>query len=291
MRIGIITDSTCDLPQDILLRYHIATVPLRVLIGNEEWRDWRDIFPFDIYPRMAGEEAALPRTSPPSVEDFCTIYRRFLKQYDVIFSVHLSGKVSETFERSRLAAAELNASDRIIGIDSYHVNAVVAEMVLSIARDIDEGIGDIDAILAEIVRIRESAISLYSPHSLKWLVEGGRISALGAMMGNLLSIRPIVGMVDGVVARRGIVRRSQAIPELISKAEKAFGTLPIRLTISIAGYSPTVVETFKRLCHESKLNIIKGRVQMIGPVIGSHLGPDTVGLTAFPDNQAVFDFG
>lgn len=289
MKIGIVTDSTCDLPNEILLRYHIASIPLRVILEEKIFRDWRDIQPIELYNKMLAG-GAMPQTTPPSITDFCNVYERFLRDYDKLISVHLSSKISDTYERARMAVEELGAADKIIVMDSTHVNAVMAEMVLAIARDIENNVQDLRTILSEVIRIRDTALTLYSPDSLKWLVEGGRLNPVTAMMGGMLNIRPFLSIENGDIVVESRQRRNRTLEVFIDKLEQRFGTQPIRLTLTIAGLQPDIMHNFQRLCDKSQLNISKGRVQMLGAVIGAHLGPGTVGVTAYPESQAILNF-
>lgn len=289
MKIGLVTDSTCDLPNEILLRYHIATVPLRVVLENDILRDWRDIQPIELYEKMLAG-VAMPQTTPPSITDFCNVYERFLRDYDKIISIHLSSKISDTYERACMAVDALEVADRIIVIDSTHVNAVMAEMVLAMARDIENDVQDLRTILSEVTRIRDTALTLYSPDSLKWLVEGGRLNPVTAMMGGMLNIRPFLSMQNGEIIVESRQRRNRTLEIFIDKLEQRFDTQPIRITLTIAGLQPDTMNHFQKLCNRSKLNITQGRVQMLGAVIGAHLGPGTVGVTAYPESQAILNF-
>lgn len=289
MKIGIVTDSTCDLPKEVLLRYHIASVPLRVVLENDVLRDWRDIQPLELYDKMLAG-VAMPQTTPPSLENFFNVYERFLRDYDKIISIHLSSKISDTYKRACMAVDELGVADRIIVIDSTHVNAVMAEMVLAVARDIENNVQDLRTILSEVTRIRDTALTLYSPDSLKWLVEGGRLSRARAMMGNMLNIRPFLSINKGEIFIESRQRRNHTLEMFIEKLEERFDSQPIRVTFTIAGLQPETMNDFQRLCHQSSLNVTQGRMQMLGPVIGSHLGPGTLGVTAYPESEAILNF-
>lgn len=288
MRIGIITDSTCDLPEAILKRYHIHVVPLRITIGNKVFRDWEDIQPIALYQQMLGDKV-MPRTSPPTVEDFYGMYQKLAKEYDVIISVYLSSKLSQTFAHAQQAVTELALEKRVVMIDSLYTNATVAEMLFSIARDIESGIRDVDSIVAELMRIRDNIINFYSPDSLKWLVAGGRLNPVRAAVGNLLNVRPYISIINGEVVNQGTLRRKQVLAGMVEKLEESFHDTAIRLTFCTAGLRPAIVQEFQQLCKKSSLHIANGRIQMIGSVIGSHLGPNSVGVTAYPESGLLFD--
>lgn len=288
MKIGIVTDSTCDLPKTILERHRIHVVPLRITIDDVSFLDWEEIQPVALYQQMLGDKI-MPRTSPPTIEDFYLAYQKLAKEYDIIFSVYVSSKLSDTFAHAEQAVLELGIQDRVVMIDSLYTNATVAEMLFSISRDIQSGLHNIDDIITEVVRIRDNVINFYSPDSLKWLVAGGRLSPVRAAIGNLLNVRPYISVINGEVINQGTMRRKQVLKAMVEKLEESFRDTPIRLTFGTAGLRPTVVHEFQKLCKDSMLNIANGRIQMIGCVIGSHLGPNSVGVTAYPESGALFD--
>lgn len=288
MKIGIVTDSTCDLPKAILERHHIHVVPLRISIDDAVFRDWQDIEPVALYQQMLSDDI-MPRTSPPTVEDFYQTYEKLAKDYDIIFSVHLSSKLSDTFTHAQQAMVELGLQNRMVMIDSLYTNTAQAEMLFTISRYIHNGVHDAETIMAEVTRIRDNLINFYSPDSLKWLVAGGRLNPVRAMLGNMLNVRPYISVINGEVVNQGTMRRKNVLTVMVEKLEESFQDTPVRLTFATAGLRPAVVTEFQKLCKKSKLNIAHGRIQMIGCVIGAHLGPNSVGVSAYPESGTLFD--
>lgn len=288
MKIGIVTDSTCDLPQAILERHRIHVVPLRITIDDVVFRDWEEIKPVMLYQQMLGDKV-IPRTSPPTIEDFYLSYKKLAQEYDVIFSVCISSKLSDTLAHAQQAVVELGLQNRVIMIDSLYTNAAQAEMLFTISRYITNGCYDVETIIAEIMRIRDNLINFYSPDSLKWLVAGGRLNPVRAMIGNVLNVRPYISVINGEVINQGTMRRTNILSTMVDKLEESFRDTPIHLTFATAGLRPAIVNEFQKICQKSKLNIAHGRIQMIGCVIGSHLGPNSVGVSAYPKSGTLFD--
>lgn len=281
MSIGIITDSTCDLPPEVLLQHNIISVPLQVIIYGAAQRDWLDIEPDNLYQQML-VDGIMPQTSPPSIDDLLMCYETALERHDTVIAVHVSHKISETYTRAKQAIRTLEAEDRVLMIDSQHVNAAIAEIVLALAESIARGENNINVLMQEALYIRNTARSLYVPHSLKWLVAGGRVSPVRAALGNMLNIRPFVSMTDGLVKTEGTARRNKVMDSLVRRLEGYFADKPIRLTFTSAGTLPVELSNFQQRLHKSHLNVMSARLQMIGPAIGSHLGPSTIGATAYP---------
>lgn len=281
MSIGIITDSACDLPSEVLLQHNIISVPLQVIINGEAQRDWLDIAPAQLYQRML-VDGIMPETSPPSIDDLLMCYETALERHDKVIAVHVSHQLSETYLRAQQAINTLEAQDRVLMIDSQHINAAVAEILLALAESIARGEGDIHVLAQEAIHIRDTAHSLYVPHSLKWLVAGGRLSPVRAAVGNMLNIRPFISITNGVVVNEGTARKHKVMDSLIERLEGYFADRPIRLTFTSAGVQSEALEEFQHRLAESYLNIANARLQMIGPAIGAHLGPHTIGATAYP---------
>lgn len=287
MTVGIVTDSTCDLPAATLLRLGVAAVPLKVIVDGVTYRDGRDLDPHDLYARMR-DGGARPETQPPEPEEFVPVYRRFLGSYDEIVSIHLSGRLSRTLENARAAAAELGAEERIHFVDSGAATIALAEMVAAAAAEAAEG-GDVEGVRFAAERIRESALMLFSPASLDWLVAGGRIGRARGMVGSLLGLRPILTMTEGEIALEATVRHPNALDAMLRRLEKRFGDTPVRVAIGYAGDDREEIERLKRRTERTSMNIVKGRVQIVGPAIGAHLGPGSTALCAYPDLGAVLD--
>lgn len=281
MSVGIVTDSTCDLPAATLLRLGIAAVPLKVIVGDEVYRDWRDIDPLTLYGWMS-DQGVMAETNPPAPEDFLPVYRRFLATYDEIVSVHLSSKLSLTLEHARAAAAELGAQDRIHFVDSGAATTALAEMVMASAREAADG-GDAESVVFAAERIRDSIYILISPETLDWLVAGGRIGRARGLIGNLLGLRPILTLHEGEIATEGTIRQRGVVDNMLKRFEERFGDTPVRVAIGYAGNDREEIERLKRMIERTDLNIVRGRVQLVGPVIGAHLGPGTTALCAYPD--------
>lgn len=281
MSIGIITDSTCDLPPEVLLQHNIISVPLQVILEGEARRDWLDIEPAQLYHHML-VDGIMPETSPPSIDDLLMCYETALERHDKLIAVHVSHQLSETYRRAQQAIHTLEAEDRVLMVDSQHVNAAIAEIVLALAESIARGEDDIHVLEQEALHIRNTARSLYVPHSLKWLVAGGRLSPVRAAFGNVLNIRPFISVTDGLVASEGTARKNKVMDSLVQRLEGYFADKPIRLTFTSAGALPVALEDFQQRLQESYLNVVNARLQMIGPAIGSHLGPSTIGATAYP---------
>lgn len=280
MKIGIVTDSTCDLPQQILKKYPILCIPLHVDIAGKILQDWETITPTTLYPRML-EEEIIPETGAPPLDRFIALYQQALNSYDVIFSVHISSQVSRTHKCAHEAIEALGLRDRVIFINTSAFNATLANIVLELAHHIMRGVVDLEFLLQEALHIRDSSVALYAPHSYQWLVTGKYISGARAMVENMRNTRPILQVRNGELQQVTTVPRHEVMQALVEELEQNFGRLPISLTFTTAGIMPVAQVEFQKVVQASQLRVVKARIQMIGAAIGAHLGPSAIGATAF----------
>lgn len=284
MSVGIVTDSTCDLPAARLLKLGVAAVPLRIIIGDEVYRDWRDVEPGTLYRWML-EQGVVPQVTPPEVADFTAVYRRYLSAYDEIISIHHAGALSDTLKRAVQAALELGASKRIHHLDSYSSGGALAEIVMAAARQAANGASAAQVIdVAE--HIRETIYTLLTPASLEWLELAEGISRSQAWLSNLFGLRPIFSLQDGELVLAGSARQSQVTQALIRRLKERFDGEPLLLTLAVAGREYQRVDQLRAALRASSIKLSQGRVQLLGPQLGSYLGPGTLAVCAYPASSA-----
>lgn len=289
MRVGIVTDSTCDLTATALLRSGVAAVPLKIALGEELYRDWRDLAPSTLYDWMQQQDVA-PSTLPADSSDFIPVYKRFLNSYDHIVSIHLSGKLSDTLGHAIDAANSLkedfpDATKRIHFIDSGSTATALGDMVLAAAKEASEG-APLDNVIWAAERIRDSVYTLMSPASTRWLVREGHISKMQGAIRNLLQLRLIMSLNQGELRTDTVIPKNNTVPAFIRKLQRHFGETPLHVAIGFAGTNNDTLESIKRALELADLNIVRGRVQHVGPVMSAYLGPGSITLSAYPDLSA-----
>ena len=213
MPVRIVTDSTCDLPREVVDDLKISVVPLTISFGDESFRDGVDLDADRFYARLQSEKD-LPKTSQPPPALFEHAYRHLTSQGDVV-SVHLSHKFSGTVTTAR-SVAEQVAPERISVVDSGSVSLGLGLCVVAAARVAHDG-----ASRAECVAAAESVASrlhvAVAFETLEYLRRGGRIGRARAFLGSLLRLKPILTVQDGEAAPLTRARsRSKAIDELLA---------------------------------------------------------------------------
>lgn len=279
-RIGIVTDSTADIPKGYIERYGIEVVPLKVFFGEEEFRDGVDLTSEEFYNKLQTSPYH-PRTSQPSPSDFINTYRKLGKEVDTIVSIHISGKLSGTYQSALIAKSNLEELD-INVIDSKVTSMVLGIVVIQAARAVEQGKGKNEVI--DLIHGILSKMKIYFVvDTLDYLQKGGRIGKAAAFMGNLLNIKPLLSLGDGEVIPVEKVRgKSKAVKKLLEKMrENIKPTKPVRVSVLGARADKEMEKLSKEI--QEQFNVIEIIKASIGAVIGTYVGPGTVGVAFYQE--------
>jgi DegV family protein with EDD domain len=277
---AIVVDSTADFPEAPHRFPGWRVVPLYVRFGEESYRDYVELGPSEFYAKLR-TATDLPTTSQPTPADFLSAYEQ-LADYERIYSIHISGKLSGTIESARAAAAEAG-EDRIRIVDSDTASAAIAMVGLAVQRRLDRGTTDeeIDELVA---RFRRDNSLLFTVDTLEFLARGGRIGRARAFAGQVLNVKPILGIQDGEVVPLKRVRGNQkAFMEFVRAFREGSPEGPgLRVGIAHADAperAEALAEMVRRERPEAEIEI----TTTLGAVIGTHAGPGTVGFFWFFD--------
>ncbi|MGE5485844.1 MAG: DegV family protein [Ignavibacteriales bacterium] len=273
--ISVVTDSTSDISPQTAAGENIVVVPLSVLMGGRSYLDGVDITPSQFYPMLEASRE-LPKTSQVTPEHFISTYKPLLDSGNSVVSVHISGGLSSTVESARAAARSLDPS-RIRVVDSRSISYGIGFLALEARRAVREGLG-LDAIAERLDRVRKTIEVFFTLDTLEYLHKGGRIGKVAALLGGLLDIKPVIRVEDGIYVPAGKVRtRKQAMESLLQHVKEKAAGRPVRVAVGhgrAAEAASTLREMVKRSLH------VCGDVSVfeVGPVIGSHTGPGTLGI-------------
>jgi DegV family protein with EDD domain len=271
---AIVLDSTADFPEGPSRFPSWRIVPLYVRFGTESHRDYVDIGPAEFYTRLRTAEE-LPTTSQPTPADFLAAYGE-LAGYERVLSLHLSSKLSGTFNSASRAASEAGAHVRVI--DTGTASAAIAMFALAIQRRLEQGTTDeeVDELLARFKR--ESGL-VFTLDTLEYLARGGRIGRAAGWAGQLLHIKPILTLADGEVLPVKRVRGNRkAIQEFANAFEAGTRDVPgLRVGIAHAD-APERMDAVTKLVRDLRPQAEIEVATTLGPVLGTHAGPGTVGL-------------
>ena len=276
----IVTDSTADLPKELVEQYDIEIVPLTVRLGDKTFRDYFDLSPTEFY-QMLGKTEDFPTTSQPSAEEFLRTYEK-LGSEEKILSIHISTELSATCQSASLALQQLPEWDVTV-IDSRSTSVGLGLMVLEAAKAAKAG-ADAEEVAKLLERLKSEMKVYFSVDSLDYLQKGGRIGKAQAFVGTMLKIKPLLALEDGMVVPveriRGSSKLIRRMVELVKddagkdkivKAGFVWGESEEQITKLIAQLGDSV--QLEELCRNN-----------IGTVITSHAGPTTFGVGYFCDD-------
>jgi len=283
--IALVTDSTCDLPAEILAKYQIEIVPLTVHFDEDTYYDKVDLDSEEFY-KMMESAADLPTTSQPSVGLFMDKYQKLAAEYDQIISIHLSSALSGTCESARLAAAQLDDLNVEI-IDSKSTSTGLGFMVLLAAKMIKEG-KNLEEIKEKILEERENITIYFTVNELSYLEKGGRIGKAQAFLGSIFNFNPILELsaVTGEITPkekiRGYKKTNQKMIDLALNA--AEGSEKVNFAY-IYGKDSDNYQQLKELFEADLKAQDNFEYQLlenkIGTVLSSHTGPLVYGIVIY----------
>jgi len=276
--IKIFTDSTCDLPPEVFTRYDITVLPLRVHFGQETFLDGVTITKDEFYQRLR-TAPQLPTTSQPSAGDFYKAFKPSVEAGHEIIGIFISGELSGTCA-SALAACEMLPEAPITIIDSRLTSVGLGMMVWEAARMAEAG-ADVAAIKARMEELIGKIKVYFVVDTLEYLQKGGRIGGAKALLGTLLSIKPLLMLHEGRVEPLQQVRTRR-------KALRRMVELMVQEMSSASRVRAAVIHAQA----EEEAKTVAAQVQAalacedfficeLGPTLGTHAGPGVIGLAAY----------
>jgi DegV family protein with EDD domain len=276
---AVVLDSTADLPDPASRSANWRLVPLYVRFGDETFRDHVELSAADFYRRLRGSSVS-PQTSQPTPGDFAAVFEE-LSRYERILCVLISARLSGTTESARLAAQD--AGDRVRVIDSESASGGIVILADAIQRRLERGTTDeeIDELVARFKR--ESGL-LFTVDTLDYLVRGGRVGKAAGLAGQLLNVKPILAIQEGEVMPVKRVRgRAKALAEFERLfAEGAVDSAGLHVGVAHAD-APGEAEDLRGRIERARPQASLDFFTELGPVIGTHGGPGTLGLFWFHD--------
>lgn len=271
--IRIVTDSSCDLPEELISRHRIEVVPLTIRFGEEELVD-REQLSGDEFWRRLTHGPVLPETAAPSVGRFQQAFHRLVSGgADGIVVVCISSQISATIQSATLAAEQLVAGVPARVVDSGLVSAALGLAVIEASEAAAAG-----ASLEEVEAAARSACDrgriFATLDTLEYLRRGGRIGGAAALIGGLLDVKPLIAFEEGRVAAAGRVRsRKKALATVIEHVEEQ---APGVTRLAVVHSDPAELPDFLR----ELAGVYPGEtvVARFGPVVGTHIGPGALGV-------------
>lgn len=272
--IRIATDTSADLPRSVVEDLAITEVPLTIRFGETEYVDRRDLSVEEFWVKLP-LAAELPQTAAPSVGAFEEAYRSLaMDGADGVVAVCLSAALSGTLQAAELGARSLAGELPVRAVDSRVVSGALGLSVMAAARVAAAG-GDLDAVTAAAASASARANVFGALDTLEYLKKGGRIGAAQAFFGELLNVKPLITLDEGVVAPGGRVRtRKKALTALLDHASEVAADTEEMLVVH--SEAPDLDTFTARLAERFDAN--RTWTAPLGPVVGTHAGPGVIGV-------------
>ena len=275
MKLGIVTDSTCDLPAYFVEQYQIEVVPSILILEGKEIADGIGISREEFYKRLSGFKIH-PTTAVPSIGEFANRYQKLLDAgCDHVISIHAAGPLTSMVSAAQQAAREF--SDRVIVVDGLSLSLGLGFQVLAAAESAESGL---EAALAAVESTRRRLRVFAALDTLEYVRRSGRVPVAIILLGSLLSIKPIIELADGEVKAMSAVRTANQANARMMSLMRQIGSLE-RLAILHTGAEVRARIFLDQLMNEMNRSLPRDILMVnVTTVIGAHVGPNGLGFAA-----------
>ena len=280
MGVKLVTDSTSYISEELINKYNISIASLNVILQGKSYREVN--LDNKYFYEVMDQSEEIPTSSQPSIDELLDIFKSIVKSGDNVVGVFLSSDMSGTYSSAHLAknmVLEEYPDARIEIIDSRTNCMQMGFQVIEGARAAKEG-KSIEEVVEVVNNVVKSSRFLFVPDTLRYLKKGGRIGGAAALFGTILQIRPILTVRDGVTS----------VFEKVRTKKKAVNAIVDKVLDDIKNYGLGDVIVHHINCEEEGRELAKRleeelnipiRIQSIGPIIGLHVGPGSIGVAYF----------
>jgi DegV family protein with EDD domain len=276
--VQIVTDSTADLPPEIVESLAIHVVPMQVHFGKEILREGIDIDAPRFIKRLRAAKT-LPTTSAPSAREFEMLYGRLVREHDHILSIHVSAKLSQALNAAEKGALPFIGRKKICVMDSQSTSRGLGYLTIAAAEAARQG-----ASLDELVKLLRTLIPhvylVFFVETLDYLNRGGRLAKVQTALGSMLNIRPLLAIEDGEIIALDKMRTRQRALEKLCEFTLEFSKVR-KITILHGENDVEVLEIRDKISEQ--LPEAQIELAYYGPTLASHVGPDAVGAVIFEE--------
>jgi DegV family protein with EDD domain len=275
-RIAVVTDSTAYLPAGVVTDAGLEIVPLTITVGGRDGLEGLDITPADVASALVGRRIAVT-TSRPAPAEFAAVYRSLIETgASGIVSVHLSSRLSGTYDAAVLAGAEFDGAVEVVDSRSTGMGLGFAALAASAAAQAGQ---DLFAVRDAAAECAARTTALFYVDSLEYLRRGGRIGAASALLGTALSVKPILHVVDGGIVVRDKVRTaSRALAKMVDLAVEAAGQAPVDVAVHHLGAPSRAEAIMADIRERLGGSVQQAYVTEIGAAVAAHVGPGLISI-------------
>jgi DegV family protein with EDD domain len=273
MTVKVVTDSTCDIPPQLVKDLGITVVPIQVVFGDKSYRDKIDISEDEFYEKLI-HGPVHPTTSVPTPKDFADVYNKLAEETDEIISIHLTSKESGTFNAALLAKELVTRKCRIEVVDSLSLSMALGLLVVEAAREAKAG-----ASLEKVTELMRQAVPkvhlIILLDTLKYVVRGGRLGKAYGIIGSALRVKPLLTLKEGDLSLVGIARTKAKAIERLYEFTKGFPKVKeIAVAYTTAhDEAQAFADRLKAAFPDVPLYLTR-----VGSSLGTHAGPGGLGV-------------
>jgi DegV family protein with EDD domain len=276
----IITDSTADMPADWIEEYELHVIPMSVMFGDKTYLDGVDISSKNFYD-MVTQTGIIPITACPSPGQWSALIRKIARAGDDILTLHVSGKLSGSYNSAKVAAQDLKDEFNVVPFDSLSGSTSLGFMCRE-ARELDRLGAKLDTILKRLDFIRKNLLICFTLDNLDFARVSGRYNALKNALASMIKIKPIVYLKpDGTLKVEGVSRTLRnGANKMAETVRQRFGSRLINVGIMYARDPEPALNFWENF--KNTINYQEWIMTDIGITIASHIGPGAVGLMVYP---------
>ncbi len=268
MTVKIVTDSTADLPEELVKELGITVVPVYVRFGDKVYRDRVDISEDEFYERLT-HDPVHPNTTQPTPQDFVDVYQKLSQEADGIISIHVTSKLSGTCNSALMAKDMMETKCPIEVVDSETLSMSMGLIVIAAATAAKAG-ESMDKVVAEAKQAIPKMHLLFLLDTLEYLKRGGRIGKAKALLGSILSVKPVLTLKDGELVPAGQVRtRAKGMDKLFEFVKEVADIQDLAVVYNTTpDEAQALAERIGSVFDKEKI-----RMARLGPGLGVHGGP------------------
>jgi DegV family protein with EDD domain len=275
----IVIDSAGDMPAGWAQEFDVQVIPINIQFGEQTFLSGIDLSNKEFY-RLADESGVIPKTSQPTPQQFIQLYEKVAQPGETILSIHVTGKLSGTFDSAKIAARELAGKFNVIPLDSASGSAAMGYMARE-ARLMERSGAKAEQIVQRLEQISRNVQIILTLNTLEYARRSGRVKALQAALASLLNVKPVIILKEGVLELGDRVRtRSKALDFVVDTIHQRLGDRLSNVAI-VHAEDPQAAEILLHAA-QTKLNCNDLIVTELSIGVAANLGPGTAGIIAYP---------
>jgi len=273
MTVKVVTDSTCDIPPQLMQDMGITVVPIYVVFGEKSYRDRLDIGDDEFYEKLI-HGSVHPTTSIPTPRDFADVYNKLAQETDEIISIHITSKESGTYNAALLAKELVTKKCRVEVVDSLSMSMALGLLVAEAGRQAKAG-ASLDKVTESVRQAIPKVHLIFLLDTLKYVVRGGRLGKAYGIIGSALRVKPLLTLKEGDLSMVGVARTKAKAVERLFEFARGFHRVK-ELAVSYT----TAHEEAKAFAGRLKAAFPDAPVALarVGSSLGTHAGPGGMGV-------------